>query len=224
MSTFKNLLRLLAVLVATVIVAACGKKDATSNEALSQALTLQSPFCTYPIKLPNDVDADHVAKASSRPTSLGGQLVALEQMGLVRGERMTKENNKLYGGTFTSSFVRFTLTEAGKKVAIARWPSDAEMGKVRICYAKRQVTGIVETKPLGQINGVDAVEVIYNYLLTDAAPFLSNPAFQKSFTEVNDVLTQAGKTNCHAIVKFPDGKSAEVAKTPDGFSGCQGDY
>lgn len=224
MNTIEQSLRILSVNALAVLVVACGKKEAGDDASLASALESQAPFCTYPITWPADVSADDVSKAADRPTSLGGQLVALERLGLAQSQVATKENAKLYGGTFKTEFVRFALTDAGKTVAIARWPSEAEKGKARICYAKRKVIGIVEKKDLGKLNGIPAVQVSYTYQLKDQAPFLSDPLFQQSFPEVAKVLAQAGTVTCKAVVKFPEGNEAEVARTPDGLSDCQGDY
>lgn len=223
MTSSYSFVRLFVPVAAALVVVACGKKDVSDNESLVQAFAVQAPLCTYPIKWPADVGTDEVAKAPSRPTSLASQLAVLEKLGFARSEHVTKENAKLYGGSFTTEFVRFSLTDAGQKVIKARWRSDADKGKARICYAQRDVTSIVAKKEL-KLNGVPGMQVSYTYQIKEPAPFLNDPQFQKAFPEVSRVLEQAGKVTCQAVVEFPEGKAVEVVQTPDGLSNCQGDY
>lgn len=224
MTSFKFFVRLFVMVAVALCVVACGKKEPSDNDSLVQAFAIQAPFCTYPIKWPADVGTDEVAKATSRPTSLASQLAVLENLGLARSEHVTKENAKLFGGSFTTEFVRFTLTEVGQKVAKARWPSDADHGKSRICYAQRDVTAVVAKKDVGKLDGVPGVQVSYKYQIKAPAAFVNDPRFQKAFPEVSRVLEQAGKVTCQAVVVFPEGKGATVVRTPDGLSDCQGDY
>lgn len=213
---------------AVIGLAGCSKTPPTEDKDLMlKAFEERPQLCLYKQGWPVYAGEDDKAFAKNYPDAPAGKAMALEAAGLAKGVPHEKVTGKLYGGTFTVKSTRYTLSADAIskffKVTDRPVSDDGEsVPQGRLCVATRKVRQIVATRPLGKLNGDDAVEVTYRYAVSAREPFTLQAGFVKAFPEFGTMVDQAGTVDCKAIMKVK-GEELVLVPSPATFSKCVAD-
>ncbi|SAK65494.1 hypothetical protein AWB75_03028 [Caballeronia catudaia] len=201
---------LIAAVSATLLVAACGKKNDASESSLGDAIsadmkTNRGLLCLNrsgrgPYAFPSVYGNRDLNEYSS--AALREQLAALEKSGLIARATTTPANANTNA---KQNGIAYSLTGEGQKYAVetARTPGDPSATNDprawMLCYAHVKLGKVVAwTEPDPTAHRSD---VTYTYKLENVAPWADDRDIKRAFPEVTAADREAGEAKLHLILE-----------------------
>lgn len=187
-----------AALMLPLTLAGCGSaRDASKGnfEATLQGWFDEKRECVPIGDMPARVRTD----AAPRTRALYGTLA---QAGLLTVE--SRREQAALGSGRSYDYLIYRPVDEGEK-AIRKAP-DGFLSRFELCFARRQVTHVVEWTEPGDVAGLRMSQVRYRYRIEDVAPWAETPA-------IRAVLPAIGK-----VVDAPEGEDkASMVLTSEGW-------
>ncbi|WP_434779045.1 hypothetical protein [Neisseria sp. Ec49-e6-T10] len=189
----------LSVICSISIVACSNKTDANEQNfttAMNQYFDKKGDLCLNIKKWPVDVSEGSLGMQNNTPSSEVNRMVALEAVGLVRGEDAEVQGTNFSGepNGVIRKVKRYMLTDAAKNFIQEKDVDSIGMNgkntvrQTKLCWGKQNIDKIVKWEGPIKLGDYQEVGITYTYKINNIADWAKKPEIQAAFPEVKNII------------------------------------